>query len=310
VPATAALPAGRDAPPPGALAGRLVYAESDGCRLRVLELASLSLGKPGPATGCRLWASPRGDFAVVTERGENAELRLARLDGARPLVVRTLGAADSPPTWSVDGTKLAWCTDGSTVVLDLVGGQGDGVPGCYPEFGSDGVLVTRSVTGTGLVVRRDGRVVVRPDTGLQRDVVGHGVLPDGRLVLAVHRRPDEAVLELWRGGELERTVPIRTYGMIAQAFGVSVDLGGETEAAVTPPSNLDAGEPDGVVTLVDFRNGRPIDGVVESPEGGVARSPDGAWVALSTGEEVLVFARGAGKPTFRIPLAARAIAWR
>ena len=308
-PAVAGL-SGRDLPPPGALAGRIVFAERDGCRLRVLDLPSLALGAPGPATGCRFWASPRGDFAVVTGAAEDSVLELVRLAGERPLLVRRLGEATSPPAWSADGTRLAWCAGPSTTMLELVAWRSERRPGCYPAFRPDGSLVTRQVTEEGLVVYRNGRVVTRPEPSAGRHVVGHGVLPDGRLLVAIQSRRDEAVLELWRGEALERTVPIETYGMIAQAFAVRLDLVGETEAAVTPPSNLSALRPDNLVSSIDFRDGRPADGLAEPPSGGVAFSPDGAWVAFSTGGEILVFAGGATEPAYTLPIAARAVAWR
>ena len=301
---------GRDLPPPGALAGRLVFAERDGCRLRVLDLQSLDLGQPGPATGCRFWASPRGDFAVVTGAAADGELELVRLGDERPLLAQRLGAATSPPTWSRDGTRLAWCAGTSTTLFELVTGRSERRRGCYPAFASDGSLVTRLVTEDGLVVLRNGQIVTRPEQAAGRHVVGHGVLPDGRLLVAIQSRRDEAVLELWRGETLERTLPIQTYGMIAQAFAVRLDLVGETEAAVTPPSNLSALRPDNLVSSIDFRDGRPADGLAEAPSGGVAFSSDGAWVAFSTGGEVLVFAGGATEPVYTLPIAAGAVAWR
>jgi hypothetical protein len=301
---------GRDLPPPGALAGRLVFAERDSCRLRVLDLTSLVLGEPGPATGCRFWASPRGDVAVVTGTARDRALELIRLEGERPLLAQRLGAATSPPTWSRDGARLAWCTGTSTTLLELVTGRSERRRGCYPAFASDGSLVTRLVTEDGLVVLRNGQIVTRPEQAAGRHVVGHGVLPDGRLLVAIQSRQDEAVLELWRGEALERTLPIQTYGMIAQAFAVRLDLVDETEAAVTPPSNLSALRPDNLVSSIDFRDGRPVDGLAERPSGGVAFSPDGAWVALSTGGEILVFAGGASEPLYTLPVAAGAVAWR
>jgi hypothetical protein len=301
---------GRDVPPPGALAGRLVFAESAGCRLRVLDLRSLALGRPGPATGCRLWVSPRGDLAVVTGATGDRALALVGIDGEQPLVLRRLGEATSPPTWSVDGARLAWCTGTSTTLLDVVSGRTDRRPGCYPAFSPDGSLVTRSVTENGLVVLRNGQIVTQPEQAAERHVVGHGVLPDGRLLVAIQSRRDEAVLELWRGEALERTLPIQTYGMIAQAFAVRLDLVGETEVAVTAPSNLSALRPDNLVSSIDFRDGRPADGLAERPSGGVAFSPDGAWVAFSTGGEILVFAGGASEPLYTLPVAAGAVAWR
>ena len=57
-------------------------------------------------------------------------------------------------------------------------------------------------------------------------------------------------------------------------------------------------------------DGRPADGLAEPPSGGVAFSPDGAWVAFSTGGEVLVFAGGATEPVYTLPIAAGAVAWR
>jgi hypothetical protein len=306
-PASATL-SGADLPPRGALAGRLLYTEGEGCRLRALELRDLTLTEPGLATGCRFWASPRGDLAAASTP-DGGGLAFVRVEG-RPELVRPLGAAESPPSWSLDGARLAWCSGGSTVVLEVATGERAPRPGCYPVFEPTGELVTRRVVETGLEVLRDGKVVVRPAPGTARRVVGHAVLGDGRLVLAIHGGPNDAVLELWRGETLQRTVPVRTYGMIAEAFGVRLDVAAVGEAAVTAPSNLGATTPDDLVSLVDLRAGRPVDGIAERPQGGVAWAPDGAWVAFSTGKQILVFARGASEPTYILPVAATALAWR
>ena len=56
---------GPDSPLPGALSGRLVVTTADGCRLRVVDLASVELGELGPTTTCAIWASPAGQRAAV-----------------------------------------------------------------------------------------------------------------------------------------------------------------------------------------------------------------------------------------------------
>lgn len=306
---------GPDVPPPGALAGRLVIAGRDGCKLQLLDLATLTLGKPGPAVGCRLWVSPRGDLAATAGPPGKGELRLVRL-GDRPTFARRLGQASSPPSWAPDGGRLAWCAGNETLVLDVDGGGTEVRRGCYPTFAPDGTLVTRARTETGLLVLRDDEVIVEPEVGDGRQVVGHGVLPDGRLALAVHRRTgagfDFAIeLELWGGSRLDDAVPINSYGVVAQAFGLHVEPApGGAEAAVTSPGSLVAPRPDDLVSLVDFRLGGPVAGLTERPYAGVAWSPDGAWLALSTGREILVFGLGRGEPAYVLPVAARALAWR
>lgn len=306
---------GPDVPAPGALAGQLVLAESDGCELRLLDLQTLTLSDPGPETACRLWVSPHGDLAAVAEpRGTLALVRL----GERPVLDRRLGAAVSAPSWAPDGVRIAWCADDSTTVLDVVAGGVVSIPGCYPAYAPDGSLVTRTVTETGLELFRDGEPVDSPAAREEpgRRVVGHNVLPDGQLVVAVHRRYGrglayEAVLEVWRGAELTRTVPIHSYGIVAQAFGLRVvPSPAGFEAAVVSPESPLAPRPDQLVSFVDLRVGGPVADVTERPFGGISWSPDGGWLAFSTGHEILVFGRGRSEPAYVLPVATRSLAWR
>jgi hypothetical protein len=308
---------GPDVPVPGVLPGRLVLAESDGCRLRLLDLPTLTLSDPGPSTACRLWVSPRGDLAAVAIRRPRGTLSLVRLD-ERPVLDARLGEATSAPSWAPDGGRIAWCVEDSTTVLDVYEGGTESLPGCYPAYAPDGSLVTRAVTDTGLRLFRDGEPIDSPATQEEpgRRVVGHNVLPDGQLVVAIHRRyaegPSyEAVLEVWRGAELTRTVPIHSYGVVAQAFGLRVvPSPAGFEAAVVSPESPIAPRPDALVSLVDFRVGGPLEGVTERPFGGISWSPDGGWLALSTGREILVFGRGRSEPAYVLPVAARSLAWR
>ena len=106
-------------PAAGALPGRLVVLDTGTCRPRVLDLATLELGPPGPLTACRAWFGPGGRYgaAALPER-EGIWL----LDIAAGTVGRQLSTSAEPVVFADDGTVLAQCGDeGRTIVVDACG---------------------------------------------------------------------------------------------------------------------------------------------------------------------------------------------
>ena len=313
--------AGPLAPPPGALPGTLVLALGPECALRELDLASEELGPAGDATGCRIWPSPRGDSVVVQRAGSlpDGYVELVLLHrapkGVDPDPPLLLGRSLSAPAFSDDGGRVAWCRDRETVVLELATEIRSFEEGCFPVFASDGGLLTRVDERRRSLILRDGEpVLVREDAaGENVNVLGHGITPDGRIAIAVSGRAfgaeGEAALELWSGGRLETALPIASYGPAAGFFGVDVEFGpGGVELAVTFPETLSAERPPDLVAFLDRRLGA-IESLAARSFAGLAWSPDGGWLALATGRELLVYGAGRTDATYEIPLAARAVAW-
>lgn len=313
---------GRLAPPPGTLTGTLVFTSLGGCRPQALRLDTLTLGQPGPSLDCGLWVSPRGDLAAVSLapalglRGSRVALLAL---GEEPELIRTLAVVRGEPSWSSDGSRLAWCTPaGYTVVLVLGTGARTRLDGCRPRIAPDGSVLTRPSRPLAPLLLRDGEVLLGEEELEQGfpadgegpiDVVGYDVRADGLLaVVAVRfesgRRP-RRLLQLWREGRLEAAIPLPELGLPAGygRLGERVELrptGGE--AAVAFPG---AGKP---MVVVDLETGRPSVG--PTSQHGFAWSPDGRWLAVSTGEEVRVFGPARGEPAYVLGVGAAAIAWR
>jgi len=301
--ATAPRISGPDVPPGGGLPGRIVFLAGPECRVRVLDLATLTLGPEGPATSCRLWASPRGDLVAFERASDEGPTVWLASTGSPPTRRNTLGPVASPPAWGPDGDRLALCRpDGSTVVVALDGEELDRVDGCHPRFAPDGRVVTRpGVTGES------------PTIGRPR-VVGHEVGADGTLAIAMLRSESALrlylTLELLIGGRRERVLTMPQYGPTAGFYGLHVSIApGGQEVAVTTPDLLSPSRPDDLVALLDLRSGRAVDGFTEQRFRGLDWSPDGAWLALSTGDEVLVYGPARADPVYVLPLKARALGW-
>jgi hypothetical protein len=111
-PAAVSLPA----PPPGALAGTLWYADA-GCRLHRIDLATGGDRLVTPSAGhCRFWLSPdRRYLAMHVGRPFTPPRDLELLELATGRITTPLDRPDialAPPAWSPDSQSLAIC-DGS-----------------------------------------------------------------------------------------------------------------------------------------------------------------------------------------------------
>lgn len=298
------LPAGPDLPAAGVLPGRLVISTGPRCRLQVLDLGSLTVGEPGPASGCRVWASPRGDLVAFVRGGERRpEIWVARL-GDPPVAQTGLGVSSTPPGWSPSGDRLAYCrADGTSVVVGIDGSRLDRLDGCHPQFAPDGQVVVRP--------GERGEV---PQIGRPR-VIGHAVGPNGEIALAILRsetafRLDISLEVQGTGTTSGRAVSIPSYGPTAGFYGVNVTFSpGGGEVAVTTPDLLSPTRPDDLLAVVDLRSGRAIEALASKPYHGLAWSPDGQWLALSTGDRVLVYGPARTDPVYVLPVPARTVAW-
>jgi hypothetical protein len=313
---------GRLVPNPGMLSGTLVFSSLAGCRPQVLSFETLRLRPPGPSLDCGLWVSPGGDLAAVS-LAPALGLRGSRVGllelGGRPELVRTLGVVRGEPSWSMDGERLAWCTAaGDTVVLIVETGARATVAGCHPRIAPDGSVLTRPASPLAPMLLRNGQVLLGEEELVRGfpadgdgplDVVGYDARPDGLLaVVAVRfesgRRP-RRLLQLWRQRRLQETVPLPELSLPAGygRLGERVEFGPTgREVAVAFPG---AGKQ---MVVVDLQT-RSL-AVEPTSQHGFAWSPDGRWLALSTGEEVRVLGPERGDPVYVLPVGAAAIAWR
>lgn len=306
----------------GALSGTLVFSSLAGCRVQELSLETLTLEEPGPSLECKLWVPPRGDLAAVSLAPalgfRGSRVALLRL-GEPPEVVRVLGVVRGEPAWSERGEALAWCTAaGDTVVLALATGARRRLDGCRPSIAPDGSVLTRPASGLAPTLLRDGRVLlgeeelVRPfpaDSDGPLDLVGYDVHTDGLLaVVAVRfesgRRP-RRLLELWRGGRLERALLLPELSLPASSGRLGERVEFDPTGREIAVSYAEAGKQ---MVLVDLDSGTIA--LEPTPQHGFAWSPDGRWFALSTGEEVRVFGPDRRDPVYVLPVGAAAIAWR
>ena len=166
------------------------------CRPRVLDLATLELGPPGPPTACRAWFDPGGRYgaAALPER-EGIWL----LDIAAGTVGRQLSRSAESVVFADDGTVLAQCgDDGRTIVVELAGGPDRPLTGCRPAFAPDGSVLTRPDARLPTSLLRDGREILgfsqlegglppSPDGAVS--VIGYDEGEDGLLAVLVARFP-------------------------------------------------------------------------------------------------------------------------
>jgi hypothetical protein len=316
---------GPASPERGVLAGTLYVATLGGCLLQALDLVRLDVAVEGPATKCTFSVSPDGARAVVAvgpvrgSLGRSRAIWLADLeDGIR--LVRPLGVARSgAASWSPEGAHLAWCRDdGRTTVLALRSDVRRIITGCTPVFAADGSVLTRPDEPLAPALLRDGTVVLNRDdlaAGLPPgppgplDVVGYAARPDGMIAVVVVQfrsgREPAPVIELWRDRRFVRAVALPPLGSPAGRgrFGERVEFSPDgREILVAFPGS-------GVrFMLMDAASGAILLG--PTSQHGVGWSPDAAWFAVSTAEEIVFYPRGRAAPAYVLPVGASALAWR
>ena len=305
-------------PAAGALPGRLVVLDTGTCRPRVLDLATLELGPPGPLTACRAWFGPGGRYgaAALPER-EGIWL----LDIAAGTVGRQLSTSAEPVVFADDGAVLAQCgDDGRTIVVELAGGPGRLLTGCRPAFAPDGSVLTRPDARLPTSLLRDGREILgfsqlerglppSPDGAVA--VIGYDEGEDGLLAVLVARFPGRSqaqdyapsvqprlTLELWRRGMLDRAHRI---GGVTWGFGSRVELSPSGRYALVTSSGP------GLLVSADLRReGAPE---LRQRQFGVAWSPDGAWLAVATADRIEIRTGATLELAYELPLSVRALAW-
>lgn len=311
--------AGPALPVPGALPGTLWLETADGCRIQRLDITTMRLAEEGSKTGCGLWVSPGGRLAVVpaVPAGDSSTRKIWLVSlGGRPSFVRPIGRARGEIAWSADGQRVAWCDEnGRSAVLSVGRGSLRAVRGCRPVFGPDGSLLTREERVFSAELLRDGRPALRErdlrrgfSAGVGRlDLLGFDESPAGVLAVAVRRLdvPEaRALIELWQGDELEVTFELPLFGgtgslQFGQLVRFSPD-GGELAVGFPDPGTR--------VGVYDAHSGREL--LPPTTQQGFAWSRDGTWLALSTGEEILVYGPERAAPVYVLPIAAAVLAWR
>ncbi len=310
---------GPDVPAAGALPGSLVLAVEDDCRLRLMSFAKADLGDPGPSTGCELWASPKGRFAVVsTERSggrARRSLALARL-GPELEIVQDLGQSVGVPAWSPDGATFAWCSAGDGSIVHAVAtGAEHRVPGCFPKYASDGALLTLPADPLDARLLRGGETFLDGAalrTGLDTDpetpvqVAAFDTSPDGQVavsLLVLEPTGSEVVLELWRDGRLDAAFELpKLFGPGNARFGDMVRFspdGRELAVGFAPGP--------GRVSFVDLRLQQVT--VRSVDQNGFAWSPDGAWLAVSTAGRVEIYGEVRDTSIYTLPITASGLGW-
>jgi hypothetical protein len=304
-------------PAPGALPGRLVVVEAATCRPRTVDLASLELGRPGPPTGCRAWFDAGGRFGAVSVPDQEG---VWLLDVEARSVGRQLSASAEPVVFADDGSAVAQCdADGRTRIVDLDGGPDRVVPGCRPAFAPDGTVLTRPDERLPTSVLRDGVEIL----GLRQlagglsgavdgavSVIGYDEGADGLLAVLVALFPGRdqeqdyapsvqprLTLELWRGGELERSLRV---GGVTSGFGSRVELSPSGSHVLVTSSGH------GLLVAVDLRSGEEA---LRQRQFGVAWSPDGAWLAVATADRIEIRAGATLELVYELPLSVRALGW-
>jgi hypothetical protein len=320
---------GPNVPTPGALPGMLVVAESADCRLRTLPLSTVVVSDAGPRTGCEVWASPAGGWAVATaSRGAGPraprELSLVRLGEEIERIDHDLEPALGPVAWSPDGARAAWCVaQGETVVLDVGQLNEHRVPGCAPAFGGDGAVFTVPADPLDARILRNGETFLGTDAlagGVEQaldsgvdtgpatpvQVAALAVGPDDRVAVSVLVFEDLGsvmVLEVWDRGALQASFRLPTlYGLGSSRLGQFLRFspnGNELAVGYRPFRER--------VSIVDLRLADVTLQAVDQQ--GIAWSPDGSWLAIAARSRVDVFGETRGEPVYSLPLETAAIAW-
>jgi hypothetical protein len=265
--------------------GSIILLDDAGCALRQVVVSSgQELPLPRIETGCELWAAPRGGLVAFALDGP--------WDAAafRPFRILDLSHPDEPlgtyqtfngVMWSVDGQHASWCHD-----------PGRGFD--FPVRTEDEPRALRGCSvgyapGERPAIAGDGELSVGGDTVLRA--------PE-RVLRAVFNRDGSVTLFL-------------ESGLITRAVGG--DIVGRLRAPETtgPPAisqdGCDVAFPVAGATVVLGS----VCGGAEGTFGGTAAawSPDGDWLAVAEGDEIVFHHLTGTLGVTRWPVGARALAW-
>lgn len=327
---------GPHSPEPGALPGTMVVARGQNCVVQVVDLGGMRLSKSGPDSGCDFIVAPDGETAAVVAEGQGSDvprpqLELVELDG-RPETVRSIGRLGRAFAWSSDATRLAGCDaagSGDTVIIDVEGGARGNEAGCWPAFGIDDSLVTRTAVDLTQVlstdgIHRDGVEEVtlgqileaagsEPDA--QGFVLGHTSGTGGLVAVSAVQAPPNGdpvgSIQLWRGDVVDTVTEIPLF---LEERGIPGDLVADAlrDELVMSPNGREVAialkDGDGPLFIIDIRTGSVLGPLDQSD---FDWSPDGLWLAVADVDGVDIYGPSRDEePTYQIPLVTPVIAWR
>lgn len=265
--------------------GSLVVLDDDGCTLRQIVVSGgQELPLPRIETGCELWAAPRGGLVAFALEGP------WRAGAFRPFRLLDLSHPDEPlgtyqtfngVTWSADGQHAFWCHDpGRGYDLSVRAAERPRVlrscpvgyaPGELPAFAHDELLVV------------EGEPVLEAPAPVARAVFNR----DGTITAFFA----DGVIGRYSGGTvLARVRAPATTGPPA----LSAD-GCELAFPVAPA----------LIVLGSVCAG--AEGTFDGTA--AAWSPNGEWLAIAEGEEIVFHHLAGTLATARWPISARALAW-
>jgi hypothetical protein len=309
-------------PEEGGLPGTLVFASQTNCRTRILTLETLTVGPAGPAARCGLWVPPRGDLAAISLAAalgfQGSRVSLLRLN-EQPELVQELGVVRGDPSWSKDGGHLAWCTtERDTVVLAVETRARRRVEGCRPKIVPDGSVLTRPALDFTATLLRDGDVALDEeqltrafpaDSDGPLDLVGYDISADGLLAVVTVRfesgRRPRRLLQLWRGEQLQQAILLPELTLPAGTGRLGERVEFDPTGREIAVAYRGAGKQ---MVLVDLESAEVV--IEPTTQHGFAWSPDGDWLAVSTGVEIRILGPERAEPAYVLPVGAAALAWR
>jgi WD40 repeat protein len=274
--------------PQGVLRGTLTFADANTCRIRVIGLAG---GRERPVarftSDCQLWAPPVGPrlaYGLGPSSGDGLEpFRLADLQSPN-LELGGYRALFGVIVWSQDGQHVAWCGRRRTGFDLEIGGPSQRLPRCPVSFTRDNEVAY--AVGDKIIV--GDRTLYTASGGITYASFGQ----DGSLAAVV----DGEKIERWDGSALITTTKIPPgYQGLTPTF--RYDNCGALFAQGGGVQIFDLGCKPGLPT-------RSFPGV------SATWSPDGAWIAVSSGQSITFYRVVGTRLAIDWPAGASDMVWR